>query len=570
MNPGLLLDLCIIGVYFAGIILLGMYCGRSEGSLNDFALGNRSIPWWAVMASIIAAETSAATFLGAPGEGYKAQSIAYAQLIAGLIIGRLVVGFVFLKPYYEYRVCTVYDFLALRFGPMSRNYASALFLVMRTLASGTRLFVPSLVMVLAWRSLSGPSQTLFQAPTTLAPYAAAIVLLTALTCVYTAFGGIKAVIWTDVVQAILMFGGAITAIVLLLYTIGGHHWNLIDGARKTAELVPQMKSHEGYFLLGWEGDHVSAWKNAHHVAAMTAWQYVRMILASDFTLFSAFIGATFGSVAAFGTDQDMVQRMLSAQTWKKSRRSLITASFMDIPIAAGFALIGVLLAAYYQIEPRFKPVSNADVFSSYILNAMPAGVRGLVLAGVLSTAMGSLSAALNALATSATNDWYIPHFAPNKSAAHQVFAARLFTVIFAGLMIAIAVGFAYVKITDPNVRIIPVVVGIAGLLLGPMLGVFLIGMFTKSRGSDVGNVVAITAGLVGVLFVSGQYVEVAGIFGRHLELPGWMPVVAWPWFPMTGALITSGIGLLFSSRRSLDPKSKLHRDRSEDAGLTGR
>jgi SSS family transporter len=549
MNSGLILDVCIIAAYCTGIVLLGLYCGRRESSLGDFALGNRSMPWWAVMASIIAAETSAATFLGAPGEGYKARSIAYAQLIAGLIIGRFVVGFIFLKPYYQYQVYTVYDFLAVRFGPRSRNYASALFLVMRTLASGTRLFVPSLVMVLAWQRLAGHSSA---TPTTLMPYAIAIVGLTILTCIYTALGGIKAVIWTDLVQATLMFSGAMIAIVLLLYHIGGNHWNLADGVRRVDQLVPGMRSHEGYFLLGWEPNIVTAWMKSRHITAMTPWEYVRLILGSDFTLFSAFIGATFGSVAAFGTDQDMVQRMLSAQTWKKSRRSLIMASFMDIPVAAGFALIGVLLVAYYQIDPRFKPQSTADVFGSYILNVMPAGIRGLVLAGVLATAMGSLSAALNALATSATNDWYIPHFAKHKSAEHQVAAARWFTVVFAILMIAVAVGFADVKITDPSVRIIPVVVGIAGLLLGPMLGVFLIGMLTRSRGSDTGNVIAITAGIAGVLFVSGQYVEIAGLLGRPLQLPGCMPVVAWPWFPMVGAVITGVIGVLFAQTERLE------------------
>src|SRR5262252_6223706 len=122
-------------------------------TLHDFALGGRKIPWWAVMASIIAAEVSAATFLGAPGEGYEKRSLAYVQLVLGVIIGRLLVGIFFLKPYYTYKVYTVYDYLGVRFGPISKNYVSALFLIMRTLASGTRLFVPSLVMVLAWRLL---------------------------------------------------------------------------------------------------------------------------------------------------------------------------------------------------------------------------------------------------------------------------------------------------------------------------------------------------------------------------------------------------------------------------------
>src|SRR3989442_1261555 len=150
---GLLVDGVIILVYFVVITAIGLYMGRREESLNDFALGGRRVPWWAVMASIIAAETSAATFIGTPGEGYKARSIAYAQLVVGLIIGRVIVGYFFLKPYYTYRVYTVYDYLAVRFGERSKNYVSALFLVMRTLASGTRMFVPSVVMVLAWKLL---------------------------------------------------------------------------------------------------------------------------------------------------------------------------------------------------------------------------------------------------------------------------------------------------------------------------------------------------------------------------------------------------------------------------------
>src|SRR6059036_1334091 len=114
----------------AAITAIGLYMGRREKSLHDFALGGRRVPWWAVMASIIAAETSAATFLGAPGEGYENRNLAYVQLTMGVIIGRLVVATVFLKPYFLYRVYTVYDYLGVRFGPRTKNYISALFLLM--------------------------------------------------------------------------------------------------------------------------------------------------------------------------------------------------------------------------------------------------------------------------------------------------------------------------------------------------------------------------------------------------------------------------------------------------------
>src|SRR5713226_8388264 len=197
----LLIDGGIVCAYFAMITAIGLYLGRRDRSLSDFALAGRRVPWWAVMASIIAAETSAATFLGVPGEGYATTSFAYVQLVLGLIIGRVIVGHVFLKPYYTYKVYTVYDYLGVRFGPATKAYVSALFLVMRTLASGTRLFIPSLVMVLAYRMFVSGGQVQFsqQAVTGVAPYLIAIIVLTIVTCLYTALGGIKAVIWTDLI-----------------------------------------------------------------------------------------------------------------------------------------------------------------------------------------------------------------------------------------------------------------------------------------------------------------------------------------------------------------------------------
>src|SRR5690242_12946773 len=490
----LLIDGAIVCAYFLMITGIGLYLGRRDRSLNDFALAGRRVPWWAVMASIIAAETSAATFLGVPGEGYTTRSFVYVQIIVGLIVGRVVVGHVFLEPYYRFRVYTVYDYLGVRFGPLSRAYVSALFLFMRTLASGTRLFIPSLVMVLAYRLFVEGDRARFGAEgvTTVGPYLVAIVALTIVTCLYTAVGGIKAVIWTDVIQACLMFGGALIAIATLLHHVGG--------LGEVVRAVPQLTTHEGYFLHGFEASSVAQWQARHRLTAMGVWDYVKLILASDYTLFSALIGATLGNMAAFGTDQDMVQRMLTAETHKKARRSLITAAFMDLPIASAFVFIGILLFVYYQQDPTYRPDATADVFGSYILNVMPVGIRGLVLAGIFATAMGSFSAALNALATGATNDWYL-RWVRGRSEAHYVTAARWFTVLFAALMIVIAGAFAYAKVTHPDLRIIPVVLGIAGFILGPMLGVFLIGMFTERRGSDAGNLIAISAGLLATIVV---------------------------------------------------------------------
>ncbi len=530
---GFLVDLGIILLYFAGISAIGLYMGRREESLKDFALAGRQVPWWAVMASIIAAETSAATFLGAPGEGFAKRSLAYVQLTMGVVIGRWVVANVFLKPYYDYKVYTVYDYLAVRFGPRSKSIVSALFLVMRTLASGSRLFIPSLVMVLAWKLFveqQGTSIT-FQPVTSVGPYLVAIGALVLLTAFYTTKGGIKAVIWTDVVQACIMFGSAIAAIVFLLNQIGG--WSALTAA------VPAMTHLDGYFVTGFES-----------TGNLGFLGVIKHIFTGDYTIFSAVFGATMLNMAMFGTDQDMVQRMLTAETHQKAKRSLLSAAFLDIPIAAIFTFIGILLFVYYQQDPRFMPKSNADIFSSYILNVLPVGLRGLVLAGVFATAMGSLSAALNALATSATNDWYVPYLVRSgKYSDHTAMvAARWFTAIFSLLMFIVAGIFAYMKVADPSIRIIPVVLGIASYIVGPMLGVFLIGMLTKDRGSDTGNAIAVCVGLctTGVL--------------------GYFQLVSFTWFALIGSLVVVAIGIWFRTPPDVIALAKRARESGIDEG----
>lgn len=530
---GFLVDLGIILLYFAGISAIGLYMGRREESLKDFALAGRQVPWWAVMASIIAAETSAATFLGAPGEGFAKRSLAYVQLTMGVVLGRWVVANVFLKPYYDYKVYTVYDYLAVRFGPRSKSIVSALFLIMRTLASGSRLFIPSLVMVLAWKLFveqQGKSIA-FQPVTSVGPYLLAIGALVILTAFYTTKGGIKAVIWTDVVQACIMFGSAIAAIVFLLNQIGG--WSALTAA------VPAMTRIDGYFVTGFETTGNLGFAGV-----------IKHIFTGDYTIFSAVFGATMLNMAMFGTDQDMVQRMLTAETHQKAKRSLMSAAFLDIPIAAIFTFIGILLFVYYQQDPTFMPKSNADIFSSYILNVLPVGLRGLVLAGVFATAMGSLSAALNALATSATNDWYVPFLVRSgKYSDHNAMvAARWFTAIFSLLMFVVAGIFAYMKVADPSIRIIPVVLGIASYIVGPMLGVFLIGMLTKDRGSDTGNAIGVCAGLL-----------TTGILG-------YFQLVSFTWFALIGSGVVVAIGVWFRTPAAAIALAKRARESGIDEG----
>src|SRR5712664_2460265 len=221
MDGRLVIDCAVLLVYFVLIISIGLYMGRGEENLKDFALGGRRIPWWAVLASIIAAETSAGTFLGTPGEGFALRNYTYLQLAFGTILARILVSYIFIKPYYDYKVYSIYEYLTARFGVPTKNAASAVFLFTRLLASGTRLYVAAIALALAYEMIRGvqPGQK-----ETLFIYIGSTVAIVILTTIYTTFGGIKAVIWTDFIQASIMIGSALIALGLLYFAIpGGFH-----------------------------------------------------------------------------------------------------------------------------------------------------------------------------------------------------------------------------------------------------------------------------------------------------------------------------------------------------------
>jgi Na+/proline symporter len=251
-----------------------------------------------------------------------------------------------------------------------------------------------------------------------------------------------------------------------------------------------------------------------------------------------------------GTDQDMVQRMLTAKDIRRSRRSLILSGLADIPLAFTFVSIGLLLWVYYQAHPDpTLPKSPNEIFCHYILYQMPVGLRGLLLAGIFATAMGSLSTALNALATSFTRDWYEPYLNPAATDAQSLRAVRWATVWFSVLMIIVASTTAYLVIVHPNVRIIPIVLSIFGYTYGSLLGVFFAGMLTKNRGNDFGNILAMILGFVVVAILSGLPNGVAGIFGTKLyQQPDWLPVMEFPWWIFFGTIVTFCVAILFRSR----------------------
>src|SRR6266853_1047100 len=208
MDSRLAIDTAVLLLYFIVIISIGLYMGRKEENLRDFALGARQIPWWAVLASLIAAETSAGTFFGTPGEAFTLRNYTYLQLAFGTIMARILVSYIFIKPYYDYKVYSIYEYLTARFGGATKNAASAVFMITRLLASGARLYVAAIALALAYEMISG---TRLRQTETLLIYIGSCIAIVILTSIYTTFGGIKAVIWTDLIQASIMIGSALIA-----------------------------------------------------------------------------------------------------------------------------------------------------------------------------------------------------------------------------------------------------------------------------------------------------------------------------------------------------------------------
>jgi Na+/proline symporter len=413
-----------------------------------------------------------------------------------------------------------------RFGPQSRQAASAIFLITRALASGTRLYVAAIVLVLGYEIYTGTHPTPM---VELGIYLLALFVLVALTAVYTAVGGIKAVVWTDVIQACVMFSG--------LGFVIWHLWKSIPGGLPTIHGILQNPDDLSFWSLG-------------PYFPNDLWATLRSVLETEYTLWTAFFAATFVTMATHGTDQDMVQRMLTAKNPAKSRLALVASGLADLPIVFAFLSIGILLYVHYQQEPDPNlPTRNAHVFAYYILHQLPPGFRGLLIAGIFATAMGSLSTALNALATSWVRDWYEPFFAPRCKNPNSLRAARWSTVAFAGILVLIGGATAWVVISNPTSRILPIVLGVFGYTYGSLLGIFLLGALTKNRGNDTGNLIAMVVGFLTVAVLSGLPSDLLKLIGLPpLPRPDWLPLIAFPWRITFGTITTFLVAYFFSPR----------------------
>ena len=394
------------------------------------------------------------------------------------------------------------------------------FLISRVLASGTRLYFAGILLVIAYQFLTGVTA---DADQIVLLYIAALVAISVATTIYTAIGGLKAVVWTDVLQAVVLGVSMLSALWVLFSHIPGG-WSSISAA---------MNGGDDWKFFSWgtgEG--------------LDFLQQGARVLGQEYTVWAAFLGATFITMATHGTDQDMVQRMLAAKNSKAGTRAVIVSGLLDFPIVIIFLFTGILLYVFYQYNPANLPADTPQlhVFPYFIIHELPNGIRGLLIAGLLATAMGSLSTALNSLATTATKDWYQGIFKPEATERQLLRCVRWGTAVFSLLLILVGSITAWYVVHHPEVRIIQIALGIFGYTYGSLLGIFLLGMLTRTRGSDSGNVIAMAAGF----FVIALLTEL-------IPLPsGWqqyVPEIAFPWRVTIGTLVTFTVGFCFRKRR---------------------
>ena len=480
-------DLVLVVLYLIGITWFGLsFRKQGERSIKTYFLADRNIPWWAIALSIVAAETSTLTIISVPGIAFTGD-FGFLQLAIGYLLGRIVICILFLPKYFRGELMTAYQLIGQRFGPRLHRLTALLFLVMRAAAEGVRVFAVAIVVGVAL----GTGDI------------ASIVILSLLTLLYTFEGGMKAVIWTDVLQMILYVLGTLVS----LWSICGH----IHGGAHTL---------------------LSVASSAHKLTVF----HFSLSVAQTYTFWAGVVGGCFLTMASHGTDQLMVQRLLVAKNLRESRLALLSSGVVIFVQFTLFLFIGAGLYVYYGQSGTAPHVASADrIFPQYIVQQMPVGISGLMIAAILAAAMSNLSAALNSLASTSMVDFYLLR-RPDVSEAHKTKVSRLMTLGWAAVLLALAI------VSRGSGHVLEIGLSIASVLWGGMLGVFLLGTVTK-RANETGTMIGLVAGCVVNLLIWRQSAEIRMTLFGHSIL---FPKIAWTWYVAIGALITCAVGYLMS------------------------
>ncbi len=495
------IDGIIIVLYLLAVALIGSLSGGKQRSTKDYFMGGANVPWWAVAFAIVAAETSSLTFISIPGLAYIS-NLNFLQLTIGYLVARTIIAFLFLPAYKKGELATAYSFLETRFGFRTRRFASTVFLFTRIAADGVRLFATAIPLALIFKSTE-----MFRAWPNFNIYLLSIVIIALVSLIYTYTGGVKGVIWADVLQMTLYIGGAILALFVLI-----------------GELPP-------HFRMADLGDKLEIFN-------FSVGGSIGAFFREPYTIFSALIGGAFLSMASHGTDQLIVQRLFTTRTLKDSQKAIITSGLLVMFQFALFLVVGLLLFVFYKgvaLGSAQAPFIKADeIFPYFIIHNLPVGVTGIIVAGLFAAAMSTLAGSISSLSSSAMLDLIKPLFGSRTTEKNELFISRLITVV--ATLILVLVAFIFIRLSQ---SVVEIALGIASITYGGLLGTFLMGLLSK-RVNETGALVGFSAGIITMLLVS--------IVPFVLGTP---PLVHWTWYVALGTGVTMLSGGFFRDKKEV-------------------
>lgn len=471
-------DYVILVLYLVGIAVLGIVRGGKQTSTRDYFLGRDEIPWWVVCFSIVAAETSTLTFISIPGLAYLT-NLNFMQVTVGYLLGRIVISFIFLPAYYKGELSTAYAFLERRFGVKTRSFASLVFLFTRLAAEGVRLFAAAI-----------PLKFILDIN-----YPTAILIIAAVALLYTYVGGVRGVLWVDALQMVIYLGGATLSAILLISSADGGWAGITQKAMEAGKFT--------VFNFGFNGN----------------------FWGTPYTLLGGLLGGAFLSMASHGTDQLIVQRVLTTKSLAASRKAMIGSGIIIIFQFALFMLVGLLLYGHYNgASVAEMGLLRADeIFPRFITQGLPSGVAGFVIAGLTAVALSTLAGSMSSMASSTVLDLYKPYFGKNVTPEKELRLSRLVTVGWSVLLVGSALLFM-----NTTQTVVELALGIASFTYGGLLGTFLLGvLFKKPTQEDA---------LAG--FVAGIFIMITVIA---------LNLVAWTWYTLVGVCATLIVGNVLSS-----------------------
>ncbi|MCK5862103.1 MAG: sodium/solute symporter [Candidatus Hydrogenedentes bacterium] len=485
-----IVDWIVVIGYMLVVLLIGAVVSRKQTDTRYFFLAGRSMPAWAVSLSVLATALSAATFIGVPQMAFEG-NLTYLITNIGSVIAVFIIAFLFVPPIYREGTVTIYGYLGKRYGAVARGAAGVMFLFGRLLSSGARLFMAGIGFALI---LYGETNT--------KELVLAVILLGIIGTTYTIFGGIRAVIWTDVLQITVMVIASLCAVVLLLRAI----------PVPFDQIVTALQDSDGV--------------NKLHLVD------TELSIGKAYTLWSGIFAMIVVGVSTHGVDQDMAQRVMTARSPWQGGLALITSIFIGIPVVFIFMIIGLLLFVFYQRPDLMGSAMPQDiiedsrrVFPQFVLYHMPVGLRGLTMAGLIAAAMSTFDSAINAMASCLVADVYAPWRRWRSGVVAKDFeesmpdlaASRLAVGIMGFFLTGFAIFAIYLQESGGD-QLINFALGVMAFALAPLLGVFCAALFTN-RGNALSVYAALATGVVMVLLL------------QPYMLPKWTGIaVAWPWW----------------------------------------